>query len=47
MDVQKEGYGIDRKVHGDIYYVPETVEINLNAQTVFLAQSQRAVLSAA
>ena len=33
MNVQPEGYGIDR-VHADIYYVPETVEINLNIQTV-------------
>ena len=33
MDVQAEGYGIDKK-HPDIYYVPETVEINLNSQTV-------------
>ncbi len=33
MEVQKEGYGIDRR-HPDIYYVPENVEINLNTQTV-------------
>ena len=31
--VQKEGYGIDAR-HGDIYYVPENVEIDLNKQTV-------------
>jgi len=33
MEIQKEGYGID-KSHTDIYYVPENVEINLNTQTV-------------
>ena len=33
MEVQKEGYGIDRRFP-DIYYVPENVEINLNTQTV-------------
>ena len=33
MDVQKEGYGVDRK-HPDVYYVPENVEISLNEQTV-------------
>ena len=33
MEIQKEGYGIDRR-HSDIYYVPENVEINLNTQTV-------------
>ena len=33
MHLQKEGYGIDSRFP-DIYYVPETVEINLNTQTV-------------
>ncbi len=33
MEVQKEGYGIDRHQR-DLYYVPESVEINLDAQTV-------------
>ena len=33
MSLQPEGYGID-KVHSDIYYVPETVEIDLNTQAV-------------
>jgi hypothetical protein len=33
MEVQKEGYGIDRRQH-NLFYVPETVEINLNTQSV-------------
>jgi hypothetical protein len=33
MEVRKEGYGVDKRF-GDIYYVPENVEIDLNAQTV-------------
>lgn len=33
MDVQPEGYGVDKK-HPDILYVPENVYIDLNAQTV-------------
>ena len=33
LNVQKEGYGIDR-IHPDVYYVPENVEISLNSQTV-------------
>jgi len=33
MEIQNEGYGIDRR-YPDIYYVPESVEINLNTQTV-------------
>ncbi len=33
MDLQKEGYGIDRH-QPDLYYVPESVEIDLDAQMV-------------
>ena len=33
MEIQQEGYGIDKR-YPDIYYVPENVEINLNTQTV-------------
>ena len=33
MEIQPEGYGIDKR-HPDIYYVPESVAINLNTQTV-------------
>lgn len=33
MAIQNEGYGVDKR-YPDIYYVPESVEINLNTQTV-------------
>ncbi len=33
MDIQPEGYGIDRH-YGDVYYLPEDASINLHAQEV-------------
>lgn len=41
MDLQPEGYGIDRR-YPQLIYVPETVQIDLNAQRVYWASEEGA-----